>query len=55
MNSKIRDFDETESCKVLTHTAFGNKEKNYLKEDGLLEVVLTSRKEIAKPFKKWVK
>ena len=54
INSTIRDFDSDESCMHSMHTAFGTKDINMLTEQGLYKVLMTSRKEVAKQFQKWV-
>ncbi len=53
----VNDFDE--QCKKLIKAPVGNTdrcvEQVFLTEDGLYEVIFTSRKQIAKDFKKWVR
>lgn len=51
----IRSIDEDEKVKNIVPTLGGNQEMWFLTEDGLYEVLMQSRKPIAKQFKKKVK
>lgn len=51
----IRSVDEDEKVKNNVRTLGGNQESWFLTEDGLYEVLMQSRKPIAKQFKKQVK
>lgn len=51
----IRNVDEDEKVKNIVPTLGGNQEMWFLTEDGLYEVLMQSRKPIAKAFKKKVK
>ena len=51
----IRSIDEDEKVKNTVPTLGGNQEMWFLTEDGLYEVLMQSRKPIAKKFKKEVK
>lgn len=51
----IRNVDEDEKVTNIVCTPGGNQEAWFLKEDGLYEVFMQSRKPIAKAFKKKVK
>ena len=50
----ISDYDETEKVSILYQTSNGTHNVNFLTEEGLYNVLFTSRKPIAKQFKKWV-
>ena len=51
----LRNVDEDEKVKNIVLTPGGNQEMWFLTEDGLYEVLMQSRKPIAKEFKKEVK
>ena len=51
----LRNIDEDEKVKNIVLTPGGNQEMWFLTEDGLYEVLMQSRKPIAKAFKKEVK
>ena len=51
----IQNIDKDEKVVSIVHTLGGNQEAWFLKEDGLYEVLMQSRKPIAKQFKKEVK
>lgn len=51
----IRSVDEDEKVKNIVRTLGGTQETWFLTEDGLYEVLMQSRKPIAKQFKKQVK
>lgn len=51
----IKTIDEDEKVRNIVSTLFGNQEMWFLTEDGLYEVLMQSRKPIAKSFKKEVK
>lgn len=51
----LRNVDEDEKVKNIVLTPGGNQEMWFLTEDGLYEVLMQSRKPIAKAFKKEVK
>lgn len=51
----IRSIDEDEKVKNNVPTLGGNQESWFLTEDGLYEVLMQSRKPIAKQFKKQIK
>ncbi len=54
----IKDFDDACKIKINVGNAdVGNNKSDtwFLTEDGLYEVIFTSRKQIAKDFKKWVR
>lgn len=51
----IRSIDEDEKVKNNVPTLGGNQESWFLTEDGLYEVLMQSRKPIAKKFKKQIK
>ena len=51
----LRNVDEDEKVKNIVLTPGGNQEMWFLTEDGLYEVLMQSRKPIAKQFKKEVK
>ena len=54
-NEMIKNIDEDEKLKaIITHSGQG-REMWFLTEDGLYEVLMQSRKPIAKQFKKKVK
>jgi len=50
----INNYDETEKVSILCQTSNGKHNVNFLTESGLYNVLFTSRKPIAKQFKKWV-
>jgi prophage antirepressor-like protein len=50
----INDYDDTEKVSILCKTSNGTHNVNFLTESGLYNVLFTSRKPIAKQFKKWV-
>jgi prophage antirepressor-like protein len=50
----LNRLDEDEKATSVLPTQFGNKEMNLVNESGLYSLILTSRKEEAKKFKKWV-
>jgi prophage antirepressor-like protein/5-hydroxyisourate hydrolase-like protein (transthyretin family) len=54
INKLIKDYDETEKILLKHNTKNGIHEINFLTEEGLYNVLFTSRKPIAKQFKKWV-
>ena len=51
----LKSIDEEEKVKNIVRTLGGNQEMWFLTEDGLYEVLMQSRKPIAKQFKKEVK
>jgi prophage antirepressor-like protein len=51
----MKSVDEDEKVKNIVRTLGGNQEMWFLTEDGLYEVLMQSRKPIAKQFKKKVK
>ncbi|WEV14831.1 Bro-N domain-containing protein [Clostridium perfringens D] len=51
----LKGVDEEEKVKNIVLTLGGNQEMWFLTEDGLYEVLMQSRKPIAKQFKKEVK
>ena len=51
----VKNVDEDERCLIIVNTFGGNQESLALTEDGLYEVLMQSRKPIAKQFKKKVK
>ena len=51
----IRNVDENEKVTNIVCSTGGNQEAWFLTEDGLYEVLMQSRKPIAKQFKKRVK
>jgi len=51
----IRSLDESERGVVIIYTLGGPQSVSYLTEDGLYEVLMLSRKPVAKTFKKVVK
>ena len=51
----VKNVDEDERCLIIVNTFGGNQESLALTEDGLYEVLMQSRKPIAKQFKKEVK
>ena len=51
----LKGIDEEEKVKNIVHTLGGTQEMWFLTEDGLYEVLMQSRKPIAKAFKKEVK
>ncbi|MGG4031908.1 phage antirepressor KilAC domain-containing protein [Bacillus subtilis] len=55
LNKMIRHVDEDEKVRKNVPTLGGNQESWFLTEDGLYEVLMQSRKPIAKEFKKEVK
>ena len=56
IRQNIKDLDKDDVCTIYTIDSLGrHQETNMLTENGLYEVLFTSRKEIAKQFKKWVK
>ncbi|MER0468124.1 phage antirepressor KilAC domain-containing protein [Bacillus cabrialesii subsp. cabrialesii] len=55
LNKMIRHVDEDEKVRKTVPTLGGNQESWLLTEDGLYEVLMQSRKPIAKEFKKEVK
>lgn len=55
VTNMLRNIDEEERCVITVHTFGGNQEALALTEDGLYEVLMQSRKPIAKAFKKEVK
>ena len=55
IRQNIKDLDKDDVCTIYTIDSLGRQqETNMLTENGLYEVLFTSRKEIAKQFKKWV-
>jgi prophage antirepressor-like protein len=54
INKLIKDYDNTEKILIKHSTNNGMHEINFLTESGLYNVLFTSRKPIAKQFKKWV-
>lgn len=54
INKLIKDYDNTEKILIKHTTNNGMHEINFLTESGLYNVLFTSRKPIAKQFKKWV-
>lgn len=54
-NKMLKTVDEDEKVKNIVPTLGGNQEMWFLNEDGLFEVLMQSRKPIAKQFKKEVK
>lgn len=54
-NELIANVDETEKLKAIISRSGQNREMWFLTEDGLYEVLMQSRKPIAKQFKKEVK
>lgn len=55
INKMIVAVDDTEKVRNIIPTLGGNQESWFLTEDGLYEVLMQSRKPIAKAFKKEVK
>ena len=55
VNKMINNVDEDEKLKGIIFRAGQNREMTFLTEDGLYEVLMQSRKPIAKQFKKKVK
>ncbi|MCI8629207.1 MAG: phage antirepressor protein [Firmicutes bacterium] len=55
INKMIRNIDEEEKVRNIIPTLGGNQETWFLTEDGVYEVLMQSRKPIAKKFKKEVK
>lgn len=55
VSKMIKSVDEDEKVKNIVRTLGGNQEMWFLTEDGLYEVLMQSRKPIAKQFKKKVK
>lgn len=55
INKMLNNVDENEKARNIVPTAGGNQEMWFLTEDGLYEVLMQSRKPIAKAFKKEVK
>ena len=55
INKLISSVDEDEKGKKIVHTLGGNQEVWFLSENGVYEVLMQSRKPIAKEFKKEVK
>lgn len=51
----VKNVDEDERCLIIVNTFGGNQEALALTEDGLYEVLMQSRKQIAKQFKKEIK
>ena len=54
-NELIANVDDTEKLKAIISRSGQNREMWFLTEDGLYEVLMLSRKPIAKEFKKQVK
>ena len=55
INKMLNNVDETEKVRKNVPTPGGNQEMWFLTEDGLYEVLMLSRKQIAKEFKKQIK
>lgn len=55
INKMLNNVDETEKVRKNIPTPGGNQEMWFLTEDGLYEVLMLSRKPIAKEFKKQIK
>lgn len=55
VNKMINNVDEEEKLNGIIFRAGQNREMTFLTEDGLYEVLMQSRKPIAKQFKKKVK
>ena len=55
INKMLNNVDENEKVRNIVPTLGGNQERWFLTEDGLYEVLMLSRKPIAKEFKKQVK
>ena len=55
VNKMLNNVDEDEKVRNIIPTLGGNQETWFLTEDGLYEVLMQSRKPIAKQFKKEVK
>lgn len=55
VSKMIKSVDEDEKVKNIVRTLGGNQEMWFLTEDGLYEVLMQSRKPIARQFKKQVK
>ena len=55
VSKMMKSVDEDEKVKNIVRTLGGNQEMWFLTEDGLYEVLMQSRKPIAKQFKKKVK
>ncbi len=55
INKMLNSVDEDEKVRNIVPTLGGNQEAWFLTEDGLYEVLMQSRKPIAKQFKKEVK
>jgi toxin-antitoxin system, toxin component, bro family len=55
INKMLNNVDENEKVRNIVPTLGGNQEMWFLTEDGLYEVLMLSRKPIAKEFKKQVK
>lgn len=55
INKMLNNVDETEKVRKNVPTPGGNQEMWFLTEDGLYEVLMLSRKPIAKEFKKQIK
>lgn len=55
INKMLNNIDETEKVRKNVPTPGGNQEMWFLTEDGLYEVLMLSRKQIAKEFKKQIK
>ena len=54
IRSSISDFDDDEKAVHTVDTPGGKQEVIFLTEQGVLRLVMISRKPIAKPFQKWV-
>jgi len=54
IHTSLTGFDNDEKVIRSTETEFGTQECIYLTEPGLYRFIMTSRKPIATPFKKWV-
>lgn len=52
INKMLNNVDENEKVRNIVPTLGGNQEMWFLTEDGLYEVLMLSRKPIAKEFKK---
>ena len=55
INKMLNNVDEDEKVRSIVPTLGGNQEAWFLTEDGLYEVLMQSRKPIAKQFKREVK
>ena len=54
IHPSISDFDHDDKVINFTNTPGGKQEATFLTEQGVLRLIMRSRKPIAKPFQKWV-